>query len=185
MASPSKSHPRPAALPSKSALPPPRDPQGIGETIGDIEHPDIEGHELAEQVYASAKHSWIEKNLGDKKHGSEPGVEWAHEEPEEEEEEQAAAQMEGRAEPLLGDSRPHCSDDDTPRIDRPSEGNKAHGGACRDSFEAEEQPRTTTQSFAGPSRAPNRQGHFHGTNFNDQLQLTEESISKEVAPGNL
>ncbi|CAI6100761.1 unnamed protein product [Clonostachys chloroleuca] len=159
--------------------------QGVGETIGVVEHPDKEGPELAEQADASVKHSWNEKNLGDKKPYSEPGMKWAHEKPEEEEGEQAAAQMEGQAEHLPGDSRPHCSDDETPRIDRPSEGNNAHAGASRDSFEAEEQPRTTIQSFAGPSRAPNQQGHFHGTNFNNQLQLPEESPSKEGAPDNL
>ncbi|KAK7222587.1 hypothetical protein V2G26_010590 [Clonostachys chloroleuca] len=58
--------------------------QGVGETIGVIEHPDKEGPELAEQAYASVKHIWIEKNLGDKKRYSEPEMKWAHEEPEEE-----------------------------------------------------------------------------------------------------
>ncbi|CAG9990910.1 unnamed protein product [Clonostachys byssicola] len=96
---------------------------GVGETIGVIEHPGKEGPQL------------------DKKRDGEPEMEWAHEKPEEGEGEQAAAQIEGQAEHLSDDSRPHCAGDGSSRIDRPSEGNNAHGGASNDSFEAEEQPR--------------------------------------------
>jgi hypothetical protein len=118
-----------------------------------------------------------------------------HEEPEEEEEgEQAAAQMEGQAEHLPGESRPHCADDGIPRIDRPAEGNNAHGGASHGSFEVEEQPRTTIQSIAGPSRAPNQQEHTpqqgprraaSSPALYPPTSTAEESPSKEVAPGQL
>ncbi|CAH0058097.1 unnamed protein product [Clonostachys solani] len=148
--------------------------QGTGETIGVIEHPGTEVPELAEQAIF-----WIEKNLWNKKWDDE----WAHKVPEEEEGEQAAAQMGGQAEYLPNDTRPQCPDDGTPRIDRPAEGNNAHDGAFHNSFEAEEQLKTTIQYHAGPSRAPKEhtldskaQGAVF-PNFNNQLQPPEESPS--------